>query len=106
MYSSQQAPEHCKDNHAGVCHHHDNQWMKMSDANHSLTIVSHSPHAVDVQYSSGESCDSQVTWTVNVHMYCSNHNNSDRPYLESTSGCEIRFTWPTSALCLTEIEVS
>ena len=77
----------------------------MTDANHTLTLVSHSPHALDIQYTSGESCDGHVTWKVNLHIYCSNKNNSKQPYLESSSGCDIRFIWPTSTLCLTEVEV-
>ena len=79
--------------------------MKMSDANHSLTIVSHSPHALDVLYPTGESCGNHMTWTIKVHIYCSHKNNSKKPFVESSNGCELSFTWPTSALCLTEVEV-
>ena len=77
----------------------------MTDANHTLTLVSHQPHAIDLQYSTGESCDGHMTWKINIHIYCSNKNNSKQPFFQSSDDCEMRFIWPTSALCLTEVEV-
>ena len=68
--------------------------------------MSHSPHVLDVVYSSGTTCEGGSKWTVIIRVRCSSADDFSRPKLQSTRGCEISFDWPTSALCIGQVEVN
>lgn len=79
--------------------------MPMTNSDHQITIISHSPHTLDVVYPSGVTCTSGNNWLAIIRMYCSAHHSSNRPTFRSNSNCEMQFDWPTSSLCISESEV-
>ena len=83
----------------------DGSWAPLVFANHSLTVISHSPHTLDVVYPTGTKT-SHCELSATLRIYCSTTNSSDKPFLVSHDECELQFSWPTKFLCLEEVEVS
>lgn len=77
----------------------------MANANHRITLISRTPHTLDVVYPYGPTCDDGSNWLTVIRMYCSKHHSSNRPSFVSNSNCELVFDWPTSALCISDAEV-
>ena len=101
----QQAPLGCNHNGVGICHFSDNHWIQMANSSHKITMVSHSPHTLDVVYTAGASCAGGSTWLIVIRLYCSLHQSSEKPILKSAGNCEMQFDWPVSSLCISKTEV-
>jgi hypothetical protein len=97
------APSGCQGD-VGVCQLSGSQWVPIAQSSHDITMVSHSPHVIDVVYPSGSVCAGTQSWTVTVHVHCSAVNTSSRPVLQSVTNCEMSFDWPTSSICINELE--
>lgn len=77
----------------------------MANSSHKITVVSHSPHTLDVVYTAGSYCAGGNKWLIVMRLYCSVHHSSEKPVLKSNSKCELQFDWPLSALCVGKSEV-
>lgn len=105
--SPMRLPSGCDHVNTGICHLHSGHStaMVMVYANHTFSLVSHSPRVIDVLYHSGIACKgagSGRNWSAIVQMVCSNKGESAVPVLASDSDCELRFVWRNQSFCAGE----
>lgn len=102
-------PMGCDQADTGVCHTdaagHNTTVVR---ANHTFSLVSHSPRVIDVIFHAGKRCEADPTrnWTAIVQMVCSNQNENAVPALTSTEDCELRFVWRNQSFCAGESAAS
>ena len=98
-------PSGCDQSNTGICQQSsDGNSHAIVYANHTFSLVSHSPRVVDVVFHSGVQCDSDRSrnWTATVQMMCSNRKETLVPVLASDSGCELNFAWRNQSFCAGE----
>ena len=98
-------PAGCDPKDTGVCHTHANGHSEtIVHANHTFSLVSHSPRVVDVIFHSGVQCsmDGSRKLTAIVQMVCSNQSENAVPALVSNEDCELRFVWRNQSFCAGE----
>lgn len=73
-------------------------------ANHTFSLVSHSPRVIDVVFHSGMECNPSQNrnWTANIQMICSSQGETPVPVLDSDRECELRFVWRNRSFCAGE----
>ncbi len=98
----------CDSSNTGVCRLDANGGKKtLVYANHTFSLVSHSPRVVEVSFHEGADCtqessSGQRTWTALVQMICSNQSETAVPVFVSDEGCELRFVWRNQSFCAGE----
>jgi len=73
-------------------------------ATHKLVITSHTPHTVEVVFTTGSPCgDGSNSWSATVGLQCSTRQSSTpNPVLVSSDNCLLDFVWQNSSFCLGE----
>lgn len=98
-------PSGCNQSNTGICHQSaDGRNATVVYANHTFSLVSHSPRVVDVIFHSGVPCESDRSRNLSaiVQMVCSNQSENDVPVLVSDGDCELRFVWRNQSFCAGE----
>ena len=67
-------------------------------------MTSHTPHVIDVYYSSGEACDSDPSrkWSAFLTLQCTRgESETAQPVFQPEEDkCELHFVWQNSSFCV------
>ncbi len=100
-------PTGCDQSNTGICRQDENgRKTTLVYANHTFSLVSHSPRVVEVIFHQGGTCNSggggARQWTALVQMICSSQSETPLPVFVSDEGCELRFVWRNQSFCAGE----
>ena len=95
----------CDHSKTGICQKKSNGETKtIMHAEHKLAMTSHTPHVIDVYYSSGEPCDSDPTrkWTAFLTLQCARgaSETAQPVFQQEEDKCELHFMWQNSSFCV------
>ncbi len=96
------SPPDCSVDDTGICRVVAGRAETVVQANHTISITSHSPHVFEVLYPSGAPCGHGQTWSALVTLQCSAHRGTPSPVFVSAKDCILQFLWKSSSFCLGE----
>lgn len=98
-------PHGCDQQNTSVCRQYaDGHNATVVYANHTFSLVSHSPRVIDAVFHSGVTCEADASRRLSavVQMVCSNQSENAVPVLVSDQDCELRFVWRNQSFCAGE----
>ena len=95
----------CDQANTGICQKKSNgQTKTIMHADHKFAMTSHTPHVIEVYYSSGETCESDPTrkWTAFLTLQCARgaSETAQPVFQEEDNKCELHFVWQNSSFCV------